>query len=586
MRIHKLPSQLINQIAAGEVIERPASVVKELLENSLDAGADNIVLDIEQGGIKLIKLFDNGHGIEKDDLRNALDRHATSKIASLADLENVATLGFRGEALPSIASVSELSITSRSNSADKAWLIICDGQSIAAGPQPATHPGGTTVEVRQLFFNVPARRKFLRTEKTEFQHIEQVVKRIALSRPAVAILLRHNRRPVLQLKPAVTQEALEKRVASICGDEFIKQCLYLEHEAAGLKLHGWISLPVFSRSQTDMQYFFVNQRMVRDKVLNHAVRQGYQDVLFHGRHPAFVLHLQIDPALVDVNAHPAKHEVRFRESRLVHDFLYRTLHKTLADTQAGQISTPSLPGATPAADSHPVHQSGLNLSVRESGELYGLLATDNQTPLSEQAVTNNSDQVPPLGYALAQLMGIYILAENAKGLVLVDMHAAHERISYEKLKQSYDQQSVQRQPLLLPITMTVTESEADLVETDSELFQRYGFELQRIGPQKLRIRQIPSLLRQADAEQLVRDVLSDLISHGHSGRLQDTGNEVLATMACHGSVRANRKLSLPEMNALLRDMEQTERSSQCNHGRPTWIQLSLDQLDKLFKRGQ
>ena len=338
MRIHKLPSQLINQIAAGEVIERPASVVKELLENSLDAGATRIELDVEQGGIKLIRLRDNGQGIEKDDLVNALQRHATSKIASLADLEQVTSLGFRGEALPSIASVSELTISSAISQLDHAWQLKGD---MVADPEPAMHPPGTTVEVRQLFFNVPARRKFLRTEKTEFQHIEQVVKRIALSWPAVEISLRHNRRPVLLLKPADTRESLEQRVASICGPEFIKQCLYLEQEAAGLMLHGWIALPTFSRSQTDMQYFFVNRRMVRDKLLSHAVRQGYQDVLFHGRHPAFILHLQLDPKQVDVNAHPAKHEVRFRESRLVHDFLHRTLQKALADARAGQTETPS-----------------------------------------------------------------------------------------------------------------------------------------------------------------------------------------------------------------------------------------------------
>jgi DNA mismatch repair protein MutL len=586
MRIHKLPSQLINQIAAGEVIERPASVVKELLENSLDAGATRIELDIEHGGIKLIKIRDNGAGIEKDDLANALERHATSKIGSLADLEKVTSLGFRGEALPSIASVSELLITSRSQESEQAWLLKGDNGSMHAGPQPAAHPPGTTVEVRQLFFNVPARRKFLRTEKTEFQHIEQIVKRIALSWPNVEMILRHNRRPVLQLKQAVTHEAMEKRVAGICGEEFIKQCLYLEHEAAGLKLHGWVGLPVFSRSQADMQYFFINQRMVRDKVLNHAVRQGYQDVLFHGRHPAFILHLTMDPSQLDVNAHPTKHEVRFRESRLVHDFLYRSLHQTLASTKAGQIETPKIISVTSKANSISARQSGLNFNVRENAELYQNLRTGSRQLPDEQGQAGAATESPPLGYALAQLMGIYILAENAKGLVLVDMHAAHERITYERLKRSYAEQSVRSQPLLLPISMSVTMNEADLVETAADMFRNYGFELQRTGPEHLRIRQIPSLLQQADAEQLVRDVLSDLIRHGQSERLEVTGNDVLSTMACHGSVRANRRLTLPEMNALLRDMEQTERSAQCNHGRPTWIQLDLDQLDKLFKRGQ
>ncbi len=591
MRIHKLPSQLINQIAAGEVIERPASVVKELLENSLDAGAQSIELEIEQGGIGLIKLRDDGSGIEKSDLANALERHATSKISSMADLENVVTLGFRGEALPSIASVSELILTSRSDRSEHAWSLRGDIDSILAGPQPAAHAKGTTVEVRQLFFNVPARRKFLRTEKTEFRHIEQLVKRVALSWPGVKILLKHNQRPVLQLKPANTQQEMEKRVSSICGDDFINQCLYLKHEAAGMKLHGWISLPGFSRSQMDMQYFFINRRIVRDKVLNHAVRQGYQDVLFHGRHPAFILHLEMDPALVDVNAHPAKHEVRFRESRLVHDFLHKTLHSVLADTQAGQTPSPTIEMAdySNAPSTHnAAGQVGLSLGVQDSQQLYRSISGHARQTSATTAnpLVGESQQFPPLGYALAQLLGVYILAENAEGLVLVDMHAAHERITYERLKQSFAAQSVQAQPLLLPITLSVTENEADLIETDAEVFQRYGFELQRIAPTQLRIRQIPALLHQANAEQLVRDVLSDLNSFGRSERLAEKANDVLSTIACHASVRANRKLTLPEMNALLRDMEETERSGQCNHGRPTWMQLSLDQLDRLFKRGQ
>lgn len=586
MRIHKLPSQLINQIAAGEVIERPASVVKELLENSLDAGSTRIELDVEQGGIKLIKLHDNGCGIDKDDMAQALERHATSKIASLADLEKVATLGFRGEALPSIASVAELSITSRSGQSDSGWMLKAGDALLAENLQPAAHAPGTTVTVRQLFFNIPARRKFLRSEKTEFQHIEQTVKRIALSWPEVAITLRHNRQPVLQCAAAATQEEMNKRVAAICGNAFIEQCLYLEHEVAGLSLHGWIALPTFSRSQADMQYFFVNQRMVRDKVLNHAVRQGYQDVLYHGRHPAFILHLRIDPRQIDVNVHPGKHEVRFRESRLVHDFLYRTLHKTLAETLSENSGSHNDARPVPSIAFNTPRQGGLNFSVRESTAFYRDPVTYGQQPGNGSVTEPEPTNGPPLGYALAQLMGVYILAENDQGLVLVDMHAAHERITYERLKQSYEQKSVHLQPLLIPLTLSVTETEADLVETESDFFQRYGFELQRIAPDQLRIRQIPALLNHTDAEQLVRDVLADLISHGQSERLQNSSNEILSTMACHASIRANRRLTLPEMNALLRDMEETERSGQCNHGRPTWMQLSLEQLDKLFKRGQ
>ena len=560
-------------------------MVKELLENSLDAGADSIELDIEQGGIRLIRLRDNGSGIEKDDLVTALERHATSKIRDLNDLENVSSLGFRGEALPSIASVSELTITSCTKESETAWSIHGEEKSV----QPAAHPQGTTVEVRQLFFNVPARRKFLRTEKTEFRHIEQIVKRVALSWPDVGIVLRHNQRSVLNLRPATSPEAMEIRVASICGDEFIKQCLFIEHAAVGLKLHGWISLPTFSRSQMDMQYFFVNRRMVRDKLLNHAVRQGYHDVLFHGRHPAFVLHLEMNPALVDVNAHPAKYEVRFRESRMVHDFLSKTLQSALADTQAGQIATPALnieERNTRVSQQYAGQQAGLSFGVQDNRQPYNSLMTAADYSASTSSTANHSEPLPPLGYALAQLLGVYILAENEQGLVLVDMHAAHERITYERLKKSFDEQCVQSQPLLLPITLSVTESEADLVETETGVFQRYGFELQRIAPEQLRIRQIPALMPQGDAEQLVRDVLSDLIRYGQSERLAEKANDVLSTMACHASVRANRKLTLPEMNALLRDMEETERSGQCNHGRPTWTQLSLDQLDKLFKRGQ
>ncbi|HEX5056350.1 MAG TPA: DNA mismatch repair endonuclease MutL [Gammaproteobacteria bacterium] len=614
MQIRKLPSQLIDQIAAGEVIERPSSVVKELLENSIDAGATELDIDIEQGGIKLIRIRDNGGGIQKDDLPLALERHATSKIRTLDDLEKVTTLGFRGEALPSIASVSRLRLTSRATDAVHAWSIEYGAQAA-----PASHPPGTTVEVRDLFFNVPARRKFLRSEKTEFAHVHALIRRFALGCPGVQIRLQHNQRPLEWIKAAFDQEAMERRVAEVCGSDFIGHCLYLENQAASLSLRGWIGLPTFSRSQNDLQHFYVNGRMVRDKLVSHALRQGYNDVLFHGRHPAFVLYLDMDPSSVDVNAHPAKHEVRFRDSRLVHDFLFRTIHSVLAGAQAGRTATP-LPRVlkdAAAADvnpSYPAQQVALGLDAAQRLDSYrmlygkgsrdsareteGIYSPDMTTgKVNQHSVTtlsmptaagavNEQSAVAPLGYALAQLHGIYILAQNERGLVLVDMHAAHERITYERLKALYAQQAVHSQPLLIPATLHVSVREADAAESLLDEFRRFGLELERTGMEQLRILQIPSLLKNADAAQLVSDTLSDIIANGGSGRLQDAYQEVLAGMACHASVRANRQLTLEEMNALLRDMERTERSGQCNHGRPTWVQLGIDQLDQLFLRGR
>jgi DNA mismatch repair protein MutL len=604
MQIRKLPSQLIDQIAAGEVIERPSSVVKELLENSIDAGASELEIDIEQGGAKLIRIRDNGSGIRQEELKLALERHATSKIRTLEDLEKVATLGFRGEALPSIASVSRLRLVSRAVGAEHAWATEGETQ-----PLPASHPPGTTVEVKDLFYNVPARRKFLRSEKTEFGHVHTLIKRFALSCPGVQIKLQHNQRPVEWVKAAFDQLAMEQRVAEVCGSDFIAQCLYLENQTASLRLRGWIGLPTFSRSQTDLQHFFVNGRMVRDKLVSHALRQAYNDVLFHGRHPAFVLYLEMDPVLVDVNAHPAKHEVRFRDSRLVHDFLFRTINSTLAGAQAGRTATPVprvLQGVSAETGNyqHPGHQATLTLNTQRVVDYYQTLyapgttdsvrepvpgAVDETAPLYTVHAAGDINQqstVPPLGYALAQLHGIYILAENDKGLILVDMHAAHERITYERLKSLYAAQAVQSQPLLIPVTVHVSAKEADTAESMLDDFRHFGIELERTGREQLRILQIPALLKNADAEQLLRDTLSDIIAQGGSDRLQTASQEVLATMACHASVRANRQLSLAEMNALLRDMEQTERSGQCNHGRPTWVQLSVDQLDQLFLRGR
>lgn len=601
MHIRKLPSQLIDQIAAGEVIERPASVVKELLENSIDAGATELEIDIEQGGAKLIRIRDNGSGIQREDLPLALERHATSKIRSLEDLEKVATLGFRGEALPSIASVSRLRLVSRAAEAEHAWSIESGGQAV-----PASHPQGATVEVKDLFFNVPARRKFLRSEKTEFAHIHSLIRRFALSCPGVQIALRHNQRPVEWIKAASDRKAMEQRIAEVCGAEFITQCLYLENQAPPLSLRGWIGLPTFSRSQNDLQHFFVNGRMVRDKLVSHALRQAYSDVLFHGRHPAFVLYLDMDPALVDVNAHPAKHEVRFRDSRLVHDFLFRSVHSALAGAQAGRTATPLpriLKDANESRGHVPSRQASLSLGTQQAIDRYQTLyasgacdsvretAGDVNQPSAvasdpESGGRYRSETVTPLGYALAQLHGIYILAENEQGLVLVDMHAAHERITYERLKALYAEQAVQSQPLLIPVGLRVSTREADIAESMLDDFKRFGIVLERVGREQLRIAQIPSLLKDADAEQLVKDTLSDVIAQGGSDRLQSAYQEVLATMACHASVRASRQLTLEEMNALLRDMERTERSGQCNHGRPTWVQLSVDQLDQLFLRGR
>jgi DNA mismatch repair protein MutL len=608
-RIQRLPPQLVNQIAAGEVIERPSSVLKELLENSLDAGADRIDIEIEQGGSKLIRLRDNGGGIERDDLALALSSHATSKISTQSDLEQVTTLGFRGEALASIASVARLTLTSRTAGQSSAWRLSGDGRELDSQPIPAAHPPGTTVEVRDLFFNTPARRKFLRTERTEFGHLEDVVRRIALSRFDVAVQLRHNQRPVAVLQHAERSIEQEQRVADLCGRTFIESALHLDRQAAGLHLCGWIGLPTFSRSQADLQYFFVNGRMVRDKLAGHAIRQAYQDVLYHGRHPAFVLYLSLDPALVDVNAHPAKYEVRFRETRLVHDFLFRTLHEALAQVRPGvgpsdtsahaHESDPLVPDEVHAAPPEPIQpapipvpatpaQQSLTLPVHEPAAAY-FHTSHTTVPLENIASTETAGEIPPLGYAIAQLHGIYILAQNSEGLVLVDMHAAHERITYEHLKRGWEQEEksgIRCQPLLVPVAVALSQREVQLVEEHAELLRSLGLETTPSGPERVMVRTRPALLDNCDTEQLLRDVVADLHTYGRSSRIEEAINQTLSTMACHGSVRANRKLTMAEMNALLRAMERTERSGQCNHGRPTWTQLKLSELDKLFLRGR
>jgi DNA mismatch repair protein MutL len=627
-RIHLLSPRLANQIAAGEVVERPANIIKELVENSLDAGAQHIDVDAEQGGIKLLRVRDDGHGIGKDDLPLSLSRHATSKITTLDDLEAVGTMGFRGEALASISSVSRLTLTSREKGSDEAWQVKAEGRDMQAEVSPAAHPTGTTVEARDLFFNTPARRKFLRTEKTEFSHLEDTLKKLALSRYDVAFTLRHNNRVIHSLRPAARTIDREKRVATLLNPQFMDNAVHIETEGAGLTIEGWVGLPTFSRSQGDMQYFFVNGRAVRDKLVVHAIKQAYRDVLYHGRHPAFVLYLWLDPKLVDVNVHPTKHEVRFRDGRLVHDFIFRSLHRALADIRPEQPTANLQPSAAPAATgteagefqgqnrldwqqpatervpfSTPAAGAATSTAQNFSGGSFGQSFSDSrpgQGAVAEQLRSyeqlnqgapqplpeSSAEDLPPLGFAVAQLHGIYILAQNAHGLVVVDMHAAHERITYERLKVAVDEQGVQSQPLLVPETLHVSEREADAAEQFSDEFRQFGVELARVSPESLMIRQIPVLLQQANVGQLITDMLSDLMEHGASDRILAHRNELLSTMACHGSVRANRKLTLPEMNALLRDMEATERSGQCNHGRPTWTQMTMSELDKLFLRGR
>ncbi|PPD49168.1 MAG: DNA mismatch repair endonuclease MutL [Methylobacter sp.] len=608
MRIHSLPTQLVNQIAAGEVVERPASVVKELVENCFDAGASQIVIDIEQGGARLIKIRDDGCGIDKEDLSLALSRHATSKIATLKDLEQVASMGFRGEALASTSSVARLTLISRVADTDCAWRVNADGSEQNFDPQPDPHPQGTTVEVRDLFYNTPARRKFLKAEKTEFTHIETLIKRMALSRFDIGFTLTHNQKEVLKLKPALTSDEQAQRVAGICGSAFIDSSVSIDFAASGLQLSGWVGLPTFSRSQQDMQFFYVNGRLIRDKLVAHAVKQAFQDVLFHGRHPVFVLYLTLDPTLVDVNAHPAKLEVRFREGRLVHDFLFSALHRSLAEVRPGKVqylaqnseheqepqSTPSYSSVEQRSmsgfSSRPVQQTILPLRVEEDIQAYASLypkTAPMQYPMPpSQMGKDQHGEDRPLGNAIAHLHNIFILAETKTGIILVDAHAAHERVTYERLKQQHQQGKVPSQPLLLPIKFRVSIQEADLAEQEHAFFSELGFELNRSGPETLVLRSIPILLTDHDTENLIRDVLADILEHGSSQRIQDQANEILATVACHGAVRANRRLTIDEMNALLRDMEQTDRAGQCNHGRPTWVALSTQDLDKFFLRGQ
>lgn len=606
-RISQLDARLANQIAAGEVVERPASVVKELLENSLDAGSSRIEIDLEAGGVKLIRVKDDGLGIHQEDLTLALSRHATSKISTTADLSAIATLGFRGEALASIASVSRLQLISNAT-ADQAggYAIEASGADMQMQMRPAPRALGTTVEVKDLFFNVPARRKFLRTEKTEFNRIEDIIRKISLSHPDVTFIINHNGKTQRQYHGGA--DATE-RIASIFGRNFLEQSIYLEEVRNNMQLSGWIGLPTYSRSQADQQFFYVNGRIIRDKVIMHAVKQGYADVLYHGRNPVYALFLDIDPGLVDVNVHPTKHEVRFRESREIHGFVQHAIHQRLADVtpedQAGdQAASPSsfaaasplptgpdsaasqsnisfMPGSRPSGRGyHPPDSQSARASLYS--ELYS-----SDSPRAGVAEPLTADEaMPPLGYAVAQLHGIYILAQNQQGLVLVDMHAAHERITYERMKMASDCEGIKSQPLLVPLAIAVSEQEASIVNQLADDLKSLGLEIDQASDESVVVRAVPSLLARGNLEQLVRDLLSDFLEFGSSERVMQNRDEILSTMACHGSVRANRQLTLPEMNALLRDMEETERSGQCNHGRPTWCELSLAQLDGLFLRGR
>ena len=612
-QIKRLDTRLANQIAAGEVVERPASVVKELVENSVDSNASQIDIEIEQGGVKRISIRDNGCGISPDELPLAVARHATSKIGSIDDLEAVESLGFRGEALASIASVLRLRLATATEDGGSGAQVVVEGREMQPDVTPWGHPVGTSVEVNDLFFNTPARRKFLRTERTELNRISDVVSRLALSHFEVGFNLRNNGKPLLSLPRCETDAERLRRVASICGPAFMEQALPIDEERTDCSLWGWIGVPTFSRSQTDLQHFFVNGRVVRDKVVNHAVRQAYQDVLYHGRHPAYVLFLEIDPASVDVNVHPTKHEVRFRDSRTIHGFIYSALHRRIAevrpstaeegdDDAATTLATQTDATFNPPKGIVPAQQ-GLSLAADRSSSIAGqksdpwqiyasttevrdTSASYQQAPHLDGESESSSAELPPMGFAIAQLKGIYILAENQEGLVLVDMHAAHERITYERMKKAWNSEGLASQPLLVPEAIAVSEREAECAEENDSLFSRLGIAIERSGPESVTIREVPVLLKRPQVEALVRDVISDLLEHGTSERIANQINEILGSMACHASVRANRQLTISEMNALLRDMETTERSGQCNHGRPTWTKITLPELDKLFLRGR
>jgi DNA mismatch repair protein MutL len=592
MPIRVLPEQLVNQIAAGEVVERPAAVVKELVENSLDAGATRIEVEAGQGGLTRILVRDDGHGIARGELALALQRHAPSQIASLEDLERVASLGFRGEALPSILSVSRLSLASRTADAPHGWRVAGDGQLGPAGPEPVPHAVGTTIEVRDLFFNTPARRKFMRSDGTEFRHLDQAVRRIALARFGVGFRLAHGARRVLDLAPADDERARAQRVGAVTDPVFLDNALAVDEQRLGLRLAGWIALPSFSRAQADLQHLYVNGRAVRDKLLGHALRRAYADVLHGSRFPAYVLYLELDPARIDVNVHPAKTEIRFRDSAKVHDFLFGAIHQALrrvrpepAQHHQVHFDAPVAAGAAAA----PV-QRGFGYAPGASPSRPVALA-ESWTALTAPADARATDGLP-LGHALAQLNGIFILAQNAHGLVLVDMHAAHERVLYERFKRELAAGGLATQALLVPVPVAVTEDEADQAEAARARLRALGVEIDRTGPATICVRALPPLLAAGDVAALVRALLCDAAERergegeGHFPEIREAQERVLANMACRAAVRSGRQLSVAEMDALLRDMERTELSGQCNHGRPTWVQFSHEELDRLFLRGR
>ncbi len=582
MRIEKLDAAVANQIAAGEVVERPASIVKELIENSLDAGATSVTVEIEGAGTGLIRVLDNGVGIHHEDMRLALERHATSKITTTDDLLSITSMGFRGEALASVASVARTTLTSRAVGSDRAWALTVDGGE-EKRHAPAAHPQGTAVEIRDLFFNTPARRKFMKTERTEVAHISETVRRLALANPGVSFELKHGSRTVERL-PAT--KILVDRIEKLLGRDFLAEAVEVDERQEELRLHGWIGSPTYTRRTADQQHLFVNARYVRDKVVSHAIRQAYRDVIFHGRQPVFVVYLEIPPEAVDVNVHPTKHEVRFRDSRQVHDFIFGRLNRALRDVRAGSSNDlikntgVAMNSTEPKAPAWVQASFPRQLSVQVEGGASAFVTEERDTVYAEDHV------FPPLGYALAQLGGAYILAENEEGLVIVDMHAAHERITYEKMKSASSEQTLVKQRLLVPLSLEVTRREADLVEALTEEFGRLGIGLERLGPSTIRVQEVPSLIGTADAAELVRDVLGELVEYGRSDSLAEHRDSLLATMACHGSIRANRRLAIEEMNALLREMERTENAGQCNHGRPTFHVQNLADLDRLFLRGQ
>jgi DNA mismatch repair protein MutL len=598
--IRVLPDLLINQIAAGEVVERPAAVVKEVVENSLDAGARRVEIEIEQGGIGLIRVRDDGSGIAREDLAVALQRHATSKISSLEELERVGSFGFRGEALPSILSVSRFSLTSRTAGDAHGWCLRAAGTAEGATPQPAAHAIGTTVEARDLFFNTPARRKFLRAESTEFRHIDQLVRRLALSRFDLELLLKHNGRRVLELPAAGSVEHYAARVAAVCGDDFVANAVAIDEERTGLRLWGWIALPSFARAQPDLQFLYVNGRNVRDKLLGHALRRAYADVLHSTRYPAFVLLLELDPAGVDVNVHPAKSEVRFRNAAQVHDFLFGCVHQLLRRIrpEPQQHHRVSLAEATETLP--PLQQVPLRYAAPSADAMSGFAVREPSVSIASTAWPLYVPQNPthaaaelepvaeqPLGRALAQLHGVFILAENAQGLIVVDAHAAHERVLYERFKQQLTGGAIPSQKLLMPEVVRVGEAEADRLEAEAAALARLGLLLDRAGPESVTVRAVPPLLARTDLGALLRTICGeDADSADHFGEVLDAQHRILADWACRAALKANRRLTLPEMDALLRDMEATELAGQCNHGRPTWVQVGADELDRLFLRGR